>query len=244
MDELDNIYRRIISIKKKYNLTNLYEGNKLEIKLNDLYESMLLQEHILSNVKRRVIKYDKKNNTHGTLYDLFATLFNIAPDSLFIKEASEHSGINLEDIIALIHIESRGREFSVSRKGAINRLQLNPKCLDDIYRYVTSRDNLLDKYIIENTTKENFLHDLVSNSKLNIFTGINYFKYLKDTTHDECESIVAYCYGPSGASDLLEEKDGTTIRYYNDFLEARDNLNMIKEFAFSDMIKEFAFSVV
>ena len=230
--QLDNIYKRIDLIKQNYNIRVLDRDLK-----NDLVSAQI----ILSKVN----SLQRNSENKKIFYDLYFTLEKISPDILFIKKASEDSNIPLEDIIALVAIESNGREFVVSNCGAINRFQINPRQLKYIYNNTTDLGNALSEYIRENTSREKFLVDLVQDSKLNIATGVNYFAYLKENTGAEWENVVGYCYGPNGILRLPSNvKDALyklsygeklkkkirhhAISYYKKFLMARTIFKEIK----------------
>lgn len=260
MNEFDSIYSNINSLKRNYNLYDNLNENELEKDLpffkNLLLEDFNLQkiknyfENIRKKVELKELKGQKlnyKDKYDWRLYGLFKTLIRISPDALFIKETSIKSGIPLEEIIALIHIESSGREFVVSNKGEINRLQLNSKYLNDIYNNSTSENNSMTTYIKENTTPETVLYDLVSNSKLNIAVGINFFNYLKKNTDTEYKAIVAYNSGIEGSKRLSkrtkykltnpdkiseDDLDNNIIRYYHNFLDAKSKFQHMREIAY------------
>jgi len=230
--EMDNIYTNIDLIKQNYNIQGL--DHNLQ---NDLASAQIILSKINS--------LQRNSENKKIFYDLYFTLEKISPDILFIKKASEDANIPLEDIIALVAIESNGREFVVSNSGAINRFQINPRQLKYIYNNVTSLGNSLSEYIKENTSREKFLVDLVQDSKLNIATGINYFAYLKENTRAEWENVVGYCYGPNGILRLPNKvKDALyklskgeiskkkiryhAISYYKKFLETRNAFKEIK----------------
>jgi soluble lytic murein transglycosylase-like protein len=227
--------------KNQEKIQNIKANYLLNPKEYEEYSEYLNEQNNKFNSMINLInksKYDLMN------YNLFLTLKNIAPDINFIKEASDDSGIPIEDIIALAHIESSGREFAVSRHGCINRFQINPRFLEKIYEETTYQNNQLSNYIKQITKPEEFLKNLVKNSKLNIAVGINYFKHLRKNL-DHNEALVAYNFGIPGLNNLKKDirdkirnpykiskadLNVSAIEYYAKFNNARKGIKELKNY--------------
>ncbi len=231
---LNSIYQRINFAKQRYQF-EVYPESGLNLNLEN------------SKIK----KFDDlKNNNDKILVQVASTLERISPDANFIKNAVKNSENNLEEIISLIFKESTGMEFVVSNLGAVNRFQINPFYLNEIYNTTTKLNNELSNYILEIIPKnkyseEIFLKKLIENSKLNAAVGINLFTYLKNNANKEYEYVVGYLTGEKGVKNLslkvkdklekltenLDYKDKIShqsVDYYRKFLKGKEAFKKIK----------------
>lgn len=237
-DEIDQKYQKIKQIKEDEKIT--FVNFKREIFVSS-------QEDLLKpgdSALKEFYKFDNYislldsliRNGEANLRVLYMTLVNLSPNSLLISEASNISGIPMEEIVAFANLESTGRPFAIGRDGEINTFQLNTRYLTDIYKNALSRKNLLSDYIQENTSKRTLLEDLVGNSRLNIAVAVNLMKYLKEETETYYEYVLAYNRGLERALDLpqrvrrklenperISEKDKkkSVFRYYTSFLNTK-----------------------
>lgn len=239
-DEIDQKYQEIRKIKEDEKIT--FVDFKREIFVSS-------QEGLLKTGNSALDEFYRFGNYFSLLDSLirngevdlsvrvlYTTLVNLSPNSLLISEASNISGIPIEEIVAFANLESTGRPFAVGRDGEINTFQLNTKYLADIYENALSRRNLLSDYIQENTSKRTLLEDLVGNSRLNIAVAVNLMKYLKEETETYYEYVLAYNEGLGRALNLsqrtrrklehperISEKDKkrSVFGYYTSFLNTK-----------------------
>ncbi|MEX2016881.1 MAG: transglycosylase SLT domain-containing protein [Candidatus Pacearchaeota archaeon] len=193
-----------------------------------------------------VVSHVEEANYNSPLHRLSKTIKRISEDSEFMLNASKSSGVSLAKIVAFADIESQGRKFSVGRDGEINRFQLHPKHLNDIYRQALSVKNELSDYIREKTSGRNLLEDVARDSKLNMALAVNLMKYLEKRTEEGFESVLAYNRGLGKALGLssrtknklrnpknITEKDlkrYQIYKYYTNFLNAEKSFDEIRSY--------------
>ncbi|MEK6907180.1 MAG: transglycosylase SLT domain-containing protein [Nanoarchaeota archaeon] len=240
MEVLDSISGEIEELKKNEKLHYVVNNDQVVLLHNGLiYDKIPLKEFPRFDLYLNDEGGDEKKDS---LLRFFRTLNRLSPDSEFIKRASEISSMPLEDITAFAYKESAGRPCAVSINGDIGRFQLNPKVLNDTYRYTTEQDNELAEFIKQNTSRSTFLEDLAANPELNIATGVNLMRYKLEKV--KFYYVVAYYIGLRGASklsnrtkyklrnpDKITDKDlrNNIIDYYHDFRYARNNFRRIKD---------------
>jgi len=229
--KLDNYQNKIESLKEKY-FIDPFSYSPIHI---DLIEKNNKSNALYNLINKN--RWDLKS-------DIITTLDRVGNDSSFIREASEGSGIPLEDILSLIHIESSGKEFALSLNGCINRMQINPRYAKLIYDEVTYQNNNLAYFIKKNSSKDDFVENLVKNSKLNIAVGVNYFKHLREYFDDEAKALVAYNFGIPNLKDMedniinklykrkfsRDDLKFPTISYYAKYKNAKNTLKEIKNY--------------
>lgn len=250
-EEIDLLSYNIDSIKKDEiidfigfdrNAFVKINGNMLEFGNSNLREFYQLNNY--SCITESAVKEEKNREGKPVLWSSFNTLKKLAPDASFILNASNISKIPVEEIIAWANIESEGREFAIGREGEINRFQLHPLYIRDIYKNALAQNNALSEYIRENTSEKNLLENTVRNSKLSIALAVNQMVRLKKETNTYYEYVLAYNRGLVGASILskrtkkkLENPETITEKetkysafsYYLGYLNAVKNFRKIKE---------------
>lgn len=217
-------------------------GHILEFGNANLREFYQINNHLCLTELEVKNKKDEKGNL--ILNSTYNTLQKIAPDALFILEASKISKIPIEEIVAFANVESEGREFAIGKEGEINRFQLHPKYLKDIYKNALAQNNALSEYINENTNEGNLLEDSVRNSKLSIALAVNHILNLKKETSTYYEYILAYNRGIAGIKKLsdrtrkklenlknITEKEAKNpiFGYYLGYVNKINNFRKIKE---------------
>ena len=246
-DEIDRKYQKINELKESKNMDLV--SFKRMIFLSSQRNFLELDESVLKELyqfDKYILFFDsliKNEEINYSLRKLSKTLINLSPESLFISEASKISEIPIEEIVAFANIESMGRTFAVGRGGEINRFQLNPKYLWDIYKNTLSQKNSLSDYIQEKTSKETLLEDLIRDSKLNTAMAVNLMKYLKEHTNTNYEYVLAYNKGLNRALNLSAEvkeklkhpekiseidKEHPIFKYYSNFLSTKKDFEKIK----------------
>ena len=185
-DETENLVRTFDEIYDEIN--SLKKAKKLEY-IENRGKVVLLNNNSVYDILSRMSFFNRfnildLNNIDDEVNNLIRTLDRLAPEALHIKEASEIAGIPLEDVLAFAYVESRGREFAVSKNGDVGRFQLNSNVLSDIYKDTTYQDNELAEYIRRSASFDTFLEDLVSNPKLNVAVGINLMRHKRDKTEN------------------------------------------------------------
>lgn len=238
-------------------LDNLKENRDLKV-VNFRRGQFVLMDGELKSVESRLLKeikdYEdsiypleslKSNGTDSQrIIRIYKTLERISPDASFISYASKESGIPLEEIIAFADVESVGREFAIGRNGEVNRFQLTPRYVKDMYSAALSRRNSLSEYLYEKTSEKRILEDAVRDSKVHIALAANFIGHLKEQTNNYYEYILAYNRGLGRAKDLpskarkklrnphlLSKKDlrQSLYSYYNNFLSAKKSFTEVRE---------------
>lgn len=246
-DEIDQKYQKIRQIKEDEKIT--FVDFKREIFVSsqeDLLkpgDSALKEFYKFDNYISLLDSLIRNGEAELSVRVLYMTLVNLSPNSLLISEASNISGIPIEEIVAFANLESTGRPFAIGRDGEINTFQLNTRYLADIYENALSRKNLLSDYIQENTSKRTLLEDLAGNSRLNIAIAVNLMKYLKEETGTDYEYVLAYNRGLERALNLpqrirrklenperISEKDKKkgVFGYYTSFLDTKKAFEQIR----------------
>lgn len=244
-------YGQIKKIKEKIEISLLNFKRETFVSFDDYFiiptnyihgELSLKLTKSLSILDSSITKYKEQNSRINRVY---ATLVNLSPISHIIREASEISGVPVEDIIALSDIESLGMNL-VGAEGEINAHQLHPKYLKQNYRNALSIKNPLSDYIRENTSENSLLEDLVKDEKLNISLVVNLMKFHRENTKEYYEYILAHNIGLKRTQNLRkhtriklknpelitqqEKKNNSIFRYYTNFISSREAFRQIKDY--------------
>ncbi|MEM3141378.1 MAG: hypothetical protein QXX55_01145 [Candidatus Pacearchaeota archaeon] len=244
-------YGQIKKIKEKIEISLLNFKRETFVSFDDYFiiptnyihgELSLKLTKSLSILDSSITKYKEQNSRINRVY---ATLVNLSPISHIIREASEISGVPVEDIIALSDIESLGMNL-VGAEGEINTHQLHPKYLKQNYRNALSIKNPLSDYIRENTSENSLLEDLVKDEKLNISLVVNLMKFHRENTKEYYEYILAHNIGLKRTQNLRkhtriklknpelitqqEKKNNSIFRYYTNFISSREAFRQIKDY--------------
>jgi soluble lytic murein transglycosylase len=157
-------------------------------------------------------KYDELDNNIGqftdlfNVYDILSQNFNGDEDQLIdiaytIVKESRYNHLDRNLVLAIIKVESAFDIASISHKGAMGLMQLQP----DTAFYISEQINDINIVNIDD------LYDPVLNLKI----GINYLAYLRKKFDGSLKyAIIAYNIGPEKLRKIIEDERPTPKGYY------------------------------
>jgi len=253
--ELSTASSEIVNIKKNENLGEIVRIKRIPI-LNLLgvpqYDEVFVEDYFKFNSFEDAINSIVKERYTKTIYEMYKTLERLAPDALFIQEASKITDIPIRHFSACNFVESRGKRFIFGGGLEVTGLQFHPKYLVSNFKVALAQNNELTDYIMKNAPKKFNLIDIVENltydNKLTIAVGFNYIKYLSSKYQDPILVILAYNLGEkvrnlpkSFLKKLknpydLDEKDlnsglkKAAYFYYKEFVEAEEYFKVLEAY--------------
>jgi len=115
-----------------------------------------------------------------------------------LLEEAERFGLDPRLVLAVIHVESRGRTRSVSRAGALGLMQLRPRTAEEVAR----RSGLPWRG-----------PEALFDPELNVRLGVRYLAALVERYGSIPTALVAYNWGPTRISARLRRGEPLPVAY-------------------------------